>query len=89
MNRLNDTPSYDPYANEIAAMAGQPVDRDPFGSDREVARLTAQEKQAAELRAQNKLNLAHQALAASASSAPEYSDPDAPKRDRVKLRRPL
>jgi len=88
MNRLNDTPSYDPYANEIAAMAGQPVDRDPFGSDREVARRTAQEKQAAELRAQNKLHMAHQALAISASSAPEYSDPDAPKRDRAKLRRP-
>jgi len=88
MNHINDTPSYDPYANEIAAMAGQPTDRDPFGSDREVARLTSQEKQAAELRTQNKLNLAHQALITSASSAPEYSDPDAPKRDRVKLRRP-
>jgi|GEM_PF-6779252 len=89
MNHFNNTPSYDPYADEIAAMAGQPIDRDPFGSDREVAKSTAQEKQAAELRAQGKLNLAHQALAASASSAPEYSDPDAPKRDRVKLRRPL
>jgi hypothetical protein len=89
MNHINDTPSYDPYANEIAAMAGQPTDRDPFSEDREVAKRTAQERQAAELRAQNKLHLAHQALNTSASSAPGYSDPNAPKRDRVKLRRPL
>jgi len=89
MNHINDTPSYDPYANEIAAMAGQPTDRDPFGNDREVARRTAQEKQSADLRAQNGLTLARQAFAEFATPVVLHSDPGAPKRDRVKLRRPL
>ena len=89
MNHITETPSYDPYANGIAAMAGQSTDRDPFGSDREVAKLEAQEKQAAELRTQSTLNMAHRALTAATSPVFEHSDPNAPKRDRVKLRQPL
>ena len=88
MNHITENPSYDPYANEIAAMAGQSVNQDPFGNDREVAKRTAQEKQLAEIRTHNTLNMAHRALTVTAAFAPGHSDPDAPKRDRVKLRSP-
>jgi len=81
MNRFNSNPNFDPYAH---------IDdnSDVWNSDADVARNANREKQAEQLRAGAKLNLAHRALQESASKAPVHSDPDAPKRDRARLRAP-
>jgi hypothetical protein len=89
----SENSNFDPYEDEIAAHAGAPINRDPFGNDYEVAKHSRHAEKSKGLSGYegNIQKLGHEAMLtldiAKLDRAPDYSDPDAPKRNREELRK--